>query len=155
MEGKEGKEYKPSSLHQIMRRLCFFPTCLGLSTHRHRQADRQTHTHTLTHLACVCMTATATQILEGEGRWGMQDKGMTLRAPLSSAICSTARIRRGEIGHRFQKGRGAVLGLSARKPRSYRSGFRLGNSETHQATPSQGRRFIGGTGAEPESSHLS
>ena len=26
MEGKEGKEYKPNSLHQIMRRLGFFPT---------------------------------------------------------------------------------------------------------------------------------
>jgi hypothetical protein len=59
MEGKEGKEYKPSSLHQIMRRLCFFPTlrssragipkssdkvlldsnALGLSAHRHRQSD--------------------------------------------------------------------------------------------------------------------
>ena len=25
MEGKEGKEYKASSLHQIMRRLGFFP----------------------------------------------------------------------------------------------------------------------------------
>jgi len=26
MEGKEGKEYKPNSLYQIMRRLGFFPT---------------------------------------------------------------------------------------------------------------------------------
>ncbi len=26
MEGKEGKEYKANSLHQIMRRLGFFPT---------------------------------------------------------------------------------------------------------------------------------
>ena len=26
MEGKEGKEFKPNSLYQIMRRLGFFPT---------------------------------------------------------------------------------------------------------------------------------
>jgi hypothetical protein len=137
MEGKEGKEYKPSSLHQIMRRLCFFPTlrssragipkspdqvlldsnALGFSAHRHRQTDN-TYIHTLTHLAWVCMTATATQILEGDGWWGMQDTGMTLRAPLSSAICSTARIRRGEVGHKFQKGRGDVLGYRIRFPSS-------------------------------------
>jgi hypothetical protein len=26
MEGKEGKDYKPNSLYQIMRRLGYFPT---------------------------------------------------------------------------------------------------------------------------------